>query len=153
MSAALVTITLVTPALAVVNMVYVPDGSAGSNNYSVTSGYENLPVAHVTWFDVARFSNGLVNGQGNGSMKTGGDTLSSGQHSGIVTANPDAQIRIPTKGKWYKAAYYNGGTGTCSLYPDGKNTITPAEANYCNAMMMIVVLVCMFFCSSLVFHR
>ena len=28
------------------------------------------------------------------------------------------------------AAYYNGGTATYSLYPNGQNTITTADANY-----------------------
>ena len=36
----------------------------------------------------------------------------------------------PAKNEWYKAAYYNGGTSTYSLYPNGQNTITTADANY-----------------------
>ena len=104
-------------------------GSSGSYTYSVSSTYANNPVVAVTWFDAARFSNWLQNGQGSGSTETGAYTLS-GATSGIISANADAQIRLPTEDEWYKAAYYNGGTGTYSLYPDGRNDITPADANY-----------------------
>ena len=105
-------------------------GSSGSYTYSVTSGYENMPAVYVTWFDAARFCNWLGNGQGSASMETGAYTLISGQTSGIVTVNPGASIYIPSEDEWYKAAYYNGGNSTYSLYPNGKNTITTAEANY-----------------------
>ncbi len=40
------------------------------------------------------------------------------------------QVWIPSENEWYKAAYYNGGTSTYSLYPNGQNTITTADANY-----------------------
>ena len=105
-------------------------GSAGSYSYSVTGGFENRPVVYVSWFDGARFSNWLNNGQGGGDTETGAYTLISGQTSGIVTVNPDANIFIPSEDQWYKAAYYNGNTGTYSLYPNGQNTITTADANY-----------------------
>jgi len=104
-------------------------GGAGSYNYSVTSGYENLPVVFVTWFDAARFCNWVGNGQGNGSMETGAYTLN-GATSGIVTVNVGATVYIPTEDEWYKAAYYNGATSSYSLYPDGRNDISTADANY-----------------------
>ena len=104
-------------------------GSSGSYTYSVSSTYASNPVVGVTWFDAARFCNWLQNGQGSGSMETGAYTLS-GATSGIISANADAQIRLPSENEWYKAAYYNGGTGTYSLYPNGQNTIAPADANY-----------------------
>jgi len=105
-------------------------GSAGSYNYGLTSGLENRPVVYVSWFDAARFTNWLGNGQGGGDTETGAYTLISGQTTGIVTVNPGAQIYIPSENEWYKAAYYNGGTSTYSLYPNGQNTITTADANY-----------------------
>ena len=105
-------------------------GSAGSYNYGLTSGLENRPVVYVSWFDAARFTNWLGNGQGGGDTETGAYTLISGQTSSIVTVNPGAQIYIPSENEWYKAAYYNGGTSTYSLYPNGQNTITTADANY-----------------------
>ena len=110
-------------------------GSSGNYTYSVTSGYANLPVVYTTWFDAARFSNWLGNGQGSGSMETGAYTLISGQTTGIVTVNPGAQVYIPSEDEWYKAAYYNGTTSTYSLYPNGQNTITMADANYYGSEM------------------
>ena len=106
------------------------NGSAGTYTYSVTSGLENRPVVYVSWFDAARFTNWLGNGQGSGDTETGAYTLISGQTSGIVTVNPGAQVYIPSENEWYKAAYYNGGTSAYSLYPNGQNTITTADANY-----------------------
>ncbi len=104
-------------------------GSSGSYTYSVNNTYANQPVGGVTWFDAARFCNWLSNGQGSGSTETGAYTLN-GALSGIILANANAQIRLPTEDEWYKAAYYNGGTGTYSLYADGRNNITSADANY-----------------------
>ena len=105
------------------------NGSSGSFNYSVTSGFENKPVVHVSWFDAARFANWMMNGQGGGDMETGAYTLN-GATSGIITANIGAQVYIPTENEWYKAAYYNAATTSYSLYPNGQDTITTADANY-----------------------
>jgi formylglycine-generating enzyme required for sulfatase activity len=74
-------------------------------------------------------ANWMMNGQGSGSTETGAYTLN-GAISGIVLANAGAQVYIPTEDEWYKAAYYNGGTSTYSLYPNGQNEITTADANY-----------------------
>ena len=104
-------------------------GVSGSYQYSVSSTYANMPVVGVTWFDAARFSNWLGNGQGSGSMETGAYTLA-GAMSGIITANAGASVYIPSENEWYKAAYYNGANSTYSLYPNGLNTITTADANY-----------------------
>ena len=104
-------------------------GGSGSYTYAVASGMENRPVVYVSWFDAARFSNWMANGQGNGDTETGSYTLN-GATSGIITANVGATIYIPTEDDWYKAAYYNGATSTYSLYPNGQNSITTADANY-----------------------
>jgi sulfatase modifying factor 1 len=104
-------------------------GSSGSYTYSVTGTLANRPVVYVTWFDAARMANWMVNGQGSGSTETGAYTLN-GAISGIVLANAGAQVYIPTEDEWYKAAYYNGATSTYSLYPNGQNSITMADANY-----------------------
>ncbi len=104
-------------------------GSSGSFTYSVSSTYAGMPVVGVTWFDAARFSNWLGNGQGNGSMETGAYTLA-GAMSGVILVNSGATVSLPSEDQWYKAAYYNGSTSTYSLYPNGQNTITTADANY-----------------------
>jgi sulfatase modifying factor 1 len=106
-------------------------GSSGSYTYSATSALANRPVLLVTWFDAARFANWLTNGQGNGDTETGAYTLN-GATRGVFTANPGSAIRLPTENEWYKAAYYNGTTSTYSLYPNGQNSITRADANYGN---------------------
>jgi len=107
----------------------VQSGGSGSYTYSVNSTYANQPVVGVTWFDAARFSNWLGNGQGSGSMETGAYTLN-GATSGIINVNPGAAVYIPSENEWYKAAYYNGANSTYSLYPNGQNTTTQADANY-----------------------
>ncbi|MCX6865220.1 MAG: SUMF1/EgtB/PvdO family nonheme iron enzyme [Verrucomicrobia bacterium] len=103
-------------------------GSSGSYSYSVTGGLENRPVVYVSWYDAARFTNWLGNGQGTGDMETGAYTLSG--NTGIITVNSGATVYLPSENEWYKAAYYNGGTSTYSLYPNGQNTITTVDANY-----------------------
>ena len=104
-------------------------GSSGNYQYSVVSTYANMPVVGVTWFDAARFSNWLGNGQGNGDMETGAYTLNNAM-SGVILANSGASVYIPSENEWYKAAYYNGANSTYSLYPNGQNTITTSDANY-----------------------
>ena len=104
-------------------------GSSGTYTYVVTSGMENRPVVYVSWFDAARFSNWLANGQGNGDTETGSYILNSAS-SGLILPIADAKVRLPSEDEWYKAAYYNGATSTYSLYPNGQNYITKADANY-----------------------
>ena len=105
-------------------------GSSGSYTYSVTTALANRPVVYVSWFDAARMANWMVNGQGNGSTETGAYTLN-GATSGVsFTKNAGAQVYIPTENEWYKAAYYNAANTSYSLYPNGQNTITTADANY-----------------------
>ena len=103
-------------------------GSSGSFSYNVTSGFENKPVVYVSWYDAARFTNWLGNGQGGGDMEDGAYTLSG--NTGIVTVNSSANVYLPSEDEWYKAAYYNGDTASYSLYPNGENSITTADANY-----------------------
>ena len=103
-------------------------GSSGSYTYSVTSGLENRPVVYVSWYDAARFTNWLGNGQGSGDMETGAYTLSG--NTGIIYVNTGATIYIPSETEWYKAAYYNGSTSTYSLQANGQNWISTADANY-----------------------
>ena len=104
-------------------------GSSGSYSYTVTSALANRPVVFVSWFDAARFANWMMNGQGNASMETGAYTLN-GATSGIILANAGAKVYIPSENEWYKAAYNNATSQSYSLYPNGQNTISTADANY-----------------------
>jgi formylglycine-generating enzyme required for sulfatase activity len=104
-------------------------GTSGSFSYTVTTALAQRPVVYVSWFDAARFANWMMNGQGGGDMETGAYTLN-GATSGIITANIGAQVYLPSENEWYKAAYYNAANTSYSLYPNGKNTITTADANY-----------------------
>ena len=104
-------------------------GTSGSFSFTVTTALATRPVVYVSWFDAARFANWMMNGQGNDSMETGAYTLNNAT-SGIITANIGAQVYIPRENEWYKAAYYNAANASYSLYPNGQNTITTAEANY-----------------------
>lgn len=104
-------------------------GSSGSYTYTVTSELANRPVVYVSWYDAARFANWMMNGQGGGDMETGAYTLN-GATSGIITANIGAQVYLPTEDEWYKAAYYSAANTSYSLYPNGQDTISTANANY-----------------------
>lgn len=108
------------------------NGSSGSYGYSVTAGFENRPVVYVSWFDGARFTNWLGNGQGAGSTEAGAYSLGVG--TGIVTVNPGAAVYLPSEDEWYKAAYYNGDLEFYSIYPNGDDVITVADANYNNSV-------------------
>lgn len=105
----------------------VQNGSSGSFSYGVVTGFENRPVAMVSWYDAARFANWLHNGQGSGDMETGVYTLSG--NTGIITKSVGATVWIPSADEWYKSAYYNGENSIYSRYPNGQNTITSADAN------------------------
>jgi sulfatase modifying factor 1 len=104
-------------------------GSSGSYTYAVSSGMGNRPVVFISWFDAARFSNWMANGQGDGDTETGSYNLN-GASSGMILPNADAKVRLPSEDEWYKAAYYNAATSTYSIYPNGQNSITTANANY-----------------------
>lgn len=119
-------------------------GSSGSCNYSVmnnSGNSANRPITYVSWFDAARFSNWMANGQGSGSTETGAYTLNGATSGNAVAKNAGAAWYIPNENEWYKAAYYdqtlNAGSGGYSLYPTQSNTIpgnvvgaTVNEANF-----------------------
>lgn len=102
-------------------------GSSGSFTYSVTPGMENRPVVMVSWYDAARFTNWLGNGQGSADMENGAYTLNGNE--GMPVLNPGAAVWLPTDNEWNKAAYYNGATSSYSLYANGQDTLTIDDAN------------------------
>jgi len=80
------------------------DGSDGSYTYSVT-GSGLRPITYVSWYDAARFTNWMHNGQGSGSTETGAYTLTG--NTGLITKNMGATVWLPSESEWYKAAYYD----------------------------------------------
>jgi len=113
--------------LNVAGISYTAGAAVGSKYAVMTNGGNsaNRPITYVSWFDAARFSNWMQNGQGAGSTETGAYTLN-GATSGIITKNAGATWWIPSENEWYKAAYYDpslsGGTGGYWLYPTQSNT-------------------------------
>ena len=106
-------------------------GSSGSYSYAV-SGDGARPVTYVSWFDAARFSNWLHNGQPTGLQVAGtteqGAYTLNGATSGIVLKNAGAQDWLPSESEWYKAAYYQpaaagGDADGYWLYPTKSNSV------------------------------
>ncbi len=106
----------------------VRSGSSGSYVYTVTSGFENLPMIAGDWYNWARFCNWLTNdkptgAEGNGTTETGSytmnglylDTLADRAASVNIVREATAVYVLPTVDEWYKAAYYDpnkaGGAG------------------------------------------
>jgi formylglycine-generating enzyme len=108
-------------------------GAANGAKYTIRTSMGDKPVNYVSWYDAARFTNWLHNGQGGGSTETGAYTLSG--NTGIITKNVGATVWLPSEDEWYKAAYYQpsgagGDTDNYWLYPTQSNTVpTVATAN------------------------
>ena len=105
-------------------------GSSGSYTYAVMGSTGNRPIT-VTWFDSARFSNWMSNGQPSGAQdgattENGTYNLNGATSGNAVAANatnPNTLLaptyRIPLENEWYKAAYYSpnySGTGVGGYY-------------------------------------
>jgi len=112
-------------------------GAANGSKYSTRTNMANKPVNQVSWYDAARFSNWLTNGQGNGDTESGVYTLTGPTSISAITrdfANPN-QVFIPTEDEWYKAAYHQpasqgGDSDDYWLYPTASNSgPTVATAN------------------------
>jgi len=109
-------------------------GAASGSKYSVLSGYANMPVVDVDYWDTLRFVNWMNNGEGNASTETGAYTLIGGNTDGYGTpsnassllANPQysagATVWLPSENEWYKAAYYNPANQTYSTYATQSDT-------------------------------
>jgi len=106
-------------------------GTAGTYTYAVVNSTGSRPITYVSWFDSARFSNWMSNGQPSGAQTSttteNGTYNVNGATSGNAVAanatNPNTGLaptfRIPLENEWYKAAYYSpnyGGTGVGGYY-------------------------------------
>jgi formylglycine-generating enzyme required for sulfatase activity len=84
-------------------------GAASGAKYTIRTSMGDKPVNYVSWYDAARFTNWLGNGQGSGSTETGSYTLNG--NTGIITKNVGATVYLPSEDEWYKAAYYDPTAG------------------------------------------
>jgi len=133
-------------------------GTSGSFTYAVMNSTGNRPISYVSWFDCARFSNWMSNGQPrgaqNGTTTENGAYNVNGATSGNTMAanatNPNTGLaptfRMPLENEWYKAAYYSpnyGGAGVGGYYayatqsnvaPGTTIGSSPNQANYNNAI-------------------
>ncbi|EIQ00147.1 PEP-CTERM putative exosortase interaction domain-containing protein [Opitutaceae bacterium TAV1] len=127
--------------------------NSATSSYEVKAGFANKPVNYVNVYDAMRFTNWLTNGATAGaSTETGVYTLLGG---GAIPTNATVGRNVVFNGstltgtgdlagitgtvwalasedEWYKAAYYNVSTGQYSKYPNGSDSITGADANYCD---------------------
>jgi formylglycine-generating enzyme required for sulfatase activity len=115
-------------------------GSSGGFTYTVNTGFENKPIAYVSFYSAVRLANWMNNGQGSGDTESGSYTLLGGtpvpSNAATITRNPGGTIFLPSENEWYKAAYYSPG-GTYFAYPFGTNTSTtcatpPGASNTAN---------------------
>ncbi len=84
-------------------------GSNGRYSYSIKSNMGNRPVNYVSWFDAARYTNWLHNGQPSGVQDA--STTEDGAYTfiGFETVgprNPGATVFLPNEHEWHKAAFY-----------------------------------------------
>jgi len=112
-------------------------GSSGSFSYSTKANMADKPVNYVSWYDAARFSNWLTNGQGSSGTESGVYTLTGPTAISGITRdlNDPSQVFIPTEDEWHKAAYHQpstqgGDSDDYWAYPTASNsTPTVATAN------------------------
>jgi formylglycine-generating enzyme len=84
-------------------------GAASGTKYTIRTSMGDKPVNYVSWYDAARFTNWLHNGQGSGDTETGAYTLTG--NTGMPTRNVGATVYLPSDAEWYKAAYYDPTAG------------------------------------------
>ena len=134
-------------------------GGSGSYSYSVI-GSANRPITYVSWWDSARFSNWMANGQPtgaqtsatteNGAYNVNGATSGNAVAKNVTNPNTSAAptFYVPTENEWYKAAYYsptlNSGSGGYYTYATQSNTapgnvvgILANQANYNNGVFSV----------------
>jgi formylglycine-generating enzyme required for sulfatase activity len=119
----------------------IRQGQPGSFVYYVIADSEHKPITYVSWFDAARFSNWMHNGQPAGTQtaattEDGAYTLN-GLTSGLPPARkPGARFWIPDINEWHKAAYYDptkAGTGGYWRFPMRCDTLTSNTIGATNA--------------------
>ena len=126
-------------------------GSPGTYTYAVMNSTGQRPISYVSWFDCARFSNWMSNGQPsgaqvsttteNGAYNVDGVTLGNAVAKNVTNPNTGLAptFRIPLENEWYKAAYYKGGSTNAGYWtyatrsnaaPGTTIGSSPNQANY-----------------------
>jgi formylglycine-generating enzyme required for sulfatase activity len=106
----------------------VRSGSPGSYTYAAKNGRWYNPVVFASFYDTLRFANWLHNGQptapqGPGTTEDGAYTFTpAGVADNTIARNGGAEYFLPTENEWYKAAYYDPGSGTYYDYATSTNT-------------------------------
>jgi len=97
------------------HFVYTPKGG--------DTAWDNRPVNYVTFWDAARFSNWLHNGQGDGDTESGAYVNIGNQDT--FARQSGAKYFIPTENEWYKAAFHknDGVTGNYFDWPTGSDSV------------------------------
>jgi len=98
-------------------------GTTEPFGYAEKSGFEQLPVVYVSFYDALRFVNWLHNGQPTGVQDTG--TTEDGAYTltaqaieaNTIVRNPLASFVVPSEDEWYKAAYFESSGETYFDYP------------------------------------
>ncbi len=106
-------------------------GSSPDYSYGVASDWADRPVNYVSWGDAARFANWLHNGQLTGAQNLSTtedgsyylDGATSDAELMAVVRELDATWVIPSEDEWYKAAYYEGGSGVYYDYPTSSDSV------------------------------
>ena len=99
-------------------------------SYSVKGDMGDKPVNYVSFWDAARFSNWLHNGQptgmqDNSTTEDGAYTLdATNPLNSSVGRNAGASVFLPTENEWYKAAFHmnDGVTGNFFEFPTSSDT-------------------------------
>ena len=89
-----------------------------SNDSGTGTGYANLPVTYVNFYNALRFANWLHNGKPTGAQSTsttedGAYDMSAGTS---VVRKVGAEVWLPNEDEWYKAAYYKDGGLAAGYY-------------------------------------
>jgi formylglycine-generating enzyme required for sulfatase activity len=122
-------------------------GASGSCTYSPVPDKAQHPVAHVSFWNAARFANWLHNGQPTGpqnatSTEDGAYTITpTGIVGNSIVRNAPARWAITSENEWYKAACYQpaaqgGDADGYWLYGTSSNTISPLQANYLSSVLL-----------------
>ncbi|RNC80971.1 MAG: hypothetical protein ED559_03990 [Phycisphaera sp.] len=110
-------------------------GEPGSYMYSVKPNFADKPASGFSWLSAARYCNWLHNGKRVGSqgpLTTETGAYNMGRPIEQIVRLPGARWFLPSENEWYKAAYFDPGSGAGGnsyywMYPTSADTI-PVQA-------------------------